>query len=202
MKRFFLCVFFLCMPVVTAAYSIDENEWQFIPEWCDYTQYGRKDFRTNPPKHIDFLINKVGKKNWEHIHHYCMALVNIYRSHGVNLAEYQRRSELLTAIGGIDYVLRNSSEDLIIRPELLTKKGYALFQLKKYVEAVQVLSDAIKEGKTKETYWPAYGYLADIYLVQGQRDKAKEILREGLKVAPSAKGLSNRLKMINDNSSR
>lgn len=187
---------FFSVPVASQ-YIIKEDERPFIPEWCDYTQWGRKkDYRTNHPQHIEFLMNKVGKRNWESFHHYCMALVNIYRSHQVNLDENHRRHELNEAIGGIDYVIRNSSKDLIIIPELLTKKGYALLRLGNYYDAERVLLEAVSEGKIKEPYWPAYGYLSDVYLAQGKRDMAKTILQEGLKVAPNAKGLKNRLSAI------
>lgn len=200
MQRVFFILFimfFLCMPILSIAYSIKEEEWPFIPGWCDYTQYGRKkDFYINAPANIEFLMNKVGKKYWMHIHHYCMALVNIYRSHGANLDEYQRKAELSTAIGGIDYVLERIPKDSIIRPELLTKKGYVFLRLKNYFEAERTLRTAIDAGKMIEVYWPAYGYLADVYLAQGKADKAREILQEGLKVAPNAKGLKIRLVAI------
>ena len=204
-RNLFLCkymkkLFFILMLIniffsnTSKGYSIDDEEFAFIPEYCDYTQYGRlKELRHNPPKNIKPLIDKVGKENWEHIHHYCMALVNIYRSYKVGLVEYQRRGELFTAIGGIDYVLKNSSRDLVIRPELLTKKGYVFILLNEYSQAIEVLNAAIEEGKQRGVYWPSYSYLADAYLAQGQIDKAKAILEQGLKIAPNAKGLRKRL---------
>ena len=48
----------------------------------------------------------------------------------------------------------------------------------------------------KRDYWPAYARLADYYKDNGQRQKAREILEDGLKAAPDTKALQRRLREL------
>lgn len=176
--------------------TVKPEEWPFLPVWCRYTQainpYNQESV-TNPSPNARVLIQQLGEQGWKALHHYCWGLAKIYRSHTIGITEQQRDFLLNSAIGEIDYVLVQSPKDFILRPELLTKQGSILLMLKKHQKAEDKLRSAIRE---KADYWPPYGYLADIYLEQGNPIKARSILENGLKIAPNAKGLKNRLKNL------
>lgn len=178
---------------------IKKEEWPFLPVWCRYTQaaspYKEPENAVNPSPQAQILIQQIGKKGWEALHHYCYGLAKIYRSHTIGLTEQQRDFLLNDSIGEINYVLENSPADFILRPELLTKQGYVLLMLKKYREAEDKLRSAIRENPN---YWPPYGYLADVYIEQNNMIKARSILENGLKIAPNAKGLKIRLANLNN----
>lgn len=168
--------------------TIDERP--FLPVWCNHVQGFESDPRT-----IQFM-NRVGKENWIHLHHYCYGLVQIFRSHRIGITLEQRQFHLGQAVNEINYVLKNASTRFVWRPELFTKRGLAFLLKQDYRNAENSFEDAIKENAK---YWPPYGYLADLYLEQGKTDKARSILETGLKVAPNAQGLKNRMVKLEKN---
>jgi tetratricopeptide (TPR) repeat protein len=173
--------------------TVELDEWPFLPAWCRYTQtenpYTPKETAVSPSPKARELIAMVGMKGWKALHHYCWGLAKLHRSYKIGITEEQRKFLMGSAISEIDYVLRHSPSDFILRPELLTKRGSILLVFGKYAEAENNLKTAIKE---QATYWPPYGYLSDVYLKQGRVDDARLILEKGLKIAPNAKGLRNR----------
>ncbi len=187
---------FLCLTMFSDnlwAYYQDD-EWPLLPTWCRYTQAGASIGFTLQSKQVQDFISQVGEETWLHLHHYCNGLLRIHQSYGINITEPQRQATLERAVGEITYVIRNAPSNSIFRPELLTKRGQVYLRLKKYFEAERDLQTSIKE---KPDYWPAYGYLSDLYLEQGKLDKARLILETGLKVAPDAKGLKNHIQQLN-----
>lgn len=197
MRRFLsllICASLLATPLVSEgkrsrSTHFTPEEWPLLPTWCNYTRAGGED-EFNLSAEAKILVTKIGREGWSHLHHYCVALVNIFRSHNIGITEKERENWLKYAVGEIDYVLRNSPKNFILRSEILTKRGYVLIRLKRYAEAEKDLQTAIKE---QPNYWPPYGYLADIYNEQNQIEKAKAILEHGLKISPNAKGLKDRL---------
>lgn len=182
----------LGMPFSSMSQKITPEEWPFMPPWCKYTQAGRES-TVSPSPQAQVLITQIGKEGWAAVHHYCWGLAQLYRSHGIDLSQTEREFFMKSAVEEIDYVLANAPRNFILRPELLTKRGSILLMLKEYVQAEVNLKTAIKE---QATYWPAYGYLSDVYLKQGRIDDARSILAKGLKIAPHAKGLRNRMAQL------
>lgn len=174
---------------------IEKNEWPFLPVWCRYTQVGPNPYTrgeniVDPSPEARKLIAMLGKQGWSALHHYCWGLAKLHRSHRIGLAPKERTFLMKSAIDEIDYVIQHSPRNFVLRPEIITKRGYILLMLGQYVEAEENLKTAMKE---QPTYWPPYGYLSDVYLKQGKTDEARAILQKGLKVAPNAKGLRNRM---------
>ena len=71
-----------------------------------------------------------------------------------------------------------------------TKKGENLIRLGKSRDGVAELEQAIA---IKPDYWPPYAALSDYYKAKGDSAKARELLDQGLVVAPDAKGLKMRV---------
>ena len=173
---------------------IQPDEWPFLPTYCLHTLATGESLGSPSPQ-AQIIIAQIGMKAWTSIHHYCWGLAKIYRSHGIGLTTQERDFWLKDAISEFDYTLKHLSpnDSSLLRPELLTKRGTILLKLKSYREAEENLRDAIK---IKADYWPAYGYLSDLYIELGDIEKAKSILEGGLKISPNAKGLKIRIKNL------
>jgi len=127
------------------------------------------------------------------MHHYCWGLMKTNR--GLLLARNQqaRTFYLESSVIEFDYVLRNSPEDFVMAPEVLTKKGENLIRLGQKALGVQSLERAIV---LKEDYWPPYAVLSDYYKQTGDAAKAHELLEKALTFAPDAKALTRRLEEL------
>ncbi len=174
--------------------TVTREEWPLLPTWCRHTQapnpYGPTENAVAPSPKAQRLINTIGIDGWKAVHHYCWGLAKLHRSFRAGLSSTERDFLRNGAIGEIDYVLEHSPTNFILRPELLAKKGSILLLLGMDRQAEDELKAAIG---MYPAYWPSYGYLADVYLKQGNKDAARKVLKVGLEAAPEAKGLKNRL---------
>jgi|APTNR8051073442_1049403.scaffolds.fasta_scaffold03595_9 tetratricopeptide (TPR) repeat protein len=184
-------VFFSWATSSLSSEYIKKEEWAFLPKWCQYTMDGPH----SGTKQSKALFSQLGIPEDKPVplHHYCRALVSIFRSHAIGIKQTEREFHLQQAVHEIDFTFEWLPPNFSLSSEMLTKKGHALLMLNKYKQAEESLHEAIKQ---QPKYWPPYGYLSDVYLQQKQTEKAKAILRNGLKVAPDAKGLRNRLAKI------
>ena len=68
---------------------------------------------------------RIGKKNYLHIHHYCYALADIDRASLMYSSPKKRSFLLKRAIGNINYVLQRWKPTVPLYREALLKKSYA-----------------------------------------------------------------------------
>jgi tetratricopeptide (TPR) repeat protein len=126
---------------------------------------------------------------WIHTHHYCNGL------HHMNLAnrEYDRAKQNLLLQGAVkqfDYMQRQAQQSFVLQPEISLMKAKALLRLGDPATAIQELKKALQ---LKKNYAPAYAAWSDYYKKQDDDTEARRILEEGLKYAPTSKGLRRRL---------
>lgn len=108
--------------------------------------------------------------------------------------ELARRFYLTDSIGEFDYVITRVSDDFILLPEILTKKGENLILLGKGQVGILELERAIE---LKPDYWPPYAHLSDYFKSLGDLKMAREILERGLSLSPESKGLLRRADELN-----
>lgn len=190
--RTMLLALLVALPGVCAAQmprNITDADMALAPPYCPDTMSFSKSHSYNPDARQKRWVQMMGQAFWA-MHHYCWAMININRAARPLTPARERDNLYNRAIGDIDYVLRNSPPDFVLRPELYTKRGELLAKLKKYPDAVTAYRQAFN---AKPDYWPAYTGLADMLRVTGHIDKAREIVEDGLMHAPSSKALNSML---------
>ena len=151
---------------------------KILPDYCVYMGVGRKKNTLKGKRY-----RQIYGKDWKHMHHYCWALLDaINGSHRY-------------AIGNLDYVLKNSSRTFKLRPMVLKQKAQILILNGRALEAVPVYYEMIYVKPDSE-----YGYisLANIFLLHGDKERAKEICRLGLKNVPDSVNLKEILRKCRD----
>lgn len=164
-----------------------------LPKYC----YGTQQIReiSGDPIPIATYIKKYGD-GYNHLHHYCWSLNQEYQAQSMSDRAIAR-SWLESAIGGIDYVLRNNKDEkFIFLPEIYATKARILFQLEKKSDAVIALKKAIE---LRPAYTPAYARLSDYYAEIGETTEAVKILKEGIAHSKKADMLNRRLKDLESN---
>jgi tetratricopeptide (TPR) repeat protein len=174
-------------PHVTA---YDQREVGRLPKYCIYTQSFRDSVPGgNDQAQIDYWYSTLGKP-FHAMHHYCWGLMKLNRALYLARSDQVRKFYFSSAIGEFDYVLEHSSDDFVLRPEILTKKGQCLIRLGRGPQAVEILEHAIE---LKPDYWPPYVQLSDYYKEAGQVAQAREVLEKALALAPGVETLKQRL---------
>ena len=128
-------------------------------------------------------------QNSMHMHHYCDGLRFLNRAYSAIGDKQEMRYNLNRAVGGFDYVLSHTQEDYSMRGEVHVGKGRAFKLMGKRVEAVAEFHKALRYGLESPD---AYLSLADHYQETGNKQKALEMVTEGLRRAPDSKGLKRR----------
>ena len=180
-------------------YALDPREVALLPPFCNYTQHFREHFSGGGDKAvIDGWTARLGPA-FHHLHHYCYGLMKTNRANLLVQDQTMRRFYLTDAITEYDYVIERSSNDFILLPEILSKKGENLIALGKGPVAVFQLNRAIQ---LKDDYWPPYAQLSDYYRDTGDQRKAREVLEAGLAKVPDAKALQRRLGELDSGAAR
>ncbi|GMV31387.1 MAG: hypothetical protein AMXMBFR59_35120 [Rhodanobacteraceae bacterium] len=173
----------------------DPREVAMLPRYCPNTQLFRERVPGgNDPEAIRRWHAVMGDV-FQAMHHYCWGLMHLHRAKVLARDVQTRRFHYSSAIHEFDYVLRHASQDFVLFPEILTKRGEALLGLGR---SAMALSEFEKAIELKPDYWPPYAQISDFHRANGDATKAREILEAGLARAPQAKGLQRRLKELDD----
>lgn len=173
--------------------AYDAREVALLPRYCIYTQSFRDRVPGGNDKAvIDGWYERLGT-TFHALHHYCWGLMKTNRATLLGLNRERRLFYLGDAIGEFDYVIEHASDDFILLPEILTKKGENLARLGRGPTAVLMFERA---AQLKPDYWPPYGQMSDYYKEQGDLKKAREALERGLSFSPDAPGLKRRLEEL------
>ena len=168
----------------------DVREVAMLPSYCKYTQVFRGRVAGGSDQtQVDYWYATLGP-TFHAMHHYCWGLMKTNRS--VLLAS-ERQAKIFyleSAITEFDYVITHASEDFVLLPEILTKKGENYIRLGRPWLAIPEFERAME---LKPDYWPPYAHLSDHFKSTGDRERARELLTRGLSFAPDAKALRSRL---------
>lgn len=178
---------------------VTESELALMPPYCQ-AKLGKD--RGNQAI-IDKWRGIYGDQNWMNMHHYCDALkfiVRANRSSGNKAAmNYNMSYNLGNAQRGIEHMLAyEQTPDWILRPEAHVHLGKIYLRMTllgkgSEGKAVQNFGQAIL---IQPDYEPAYSALSDFYAGKGLKQKALNVIEEGLKHSPDSKRLLRRFKEL------
>ncbi|MDX1252615.1 MAG: tetratricopeptide repeat protein [Gammaproteobacteria bacterium] len=127
--------------------------------------------------------------NWQHMHHYCDCLRFTDRAATARGDKNDFKYNLQLAIEGCDYIFSHSTPDFYMRPEVHVSKGRALRLAGRDAEASMEFS---KARQLNPNYAPAYNELASLYIRQGNKKTALEVVTDGLRHIAGSKSLQRR----------
>ncbi|MCP5006192.1 MAG: tetratricopeptide repeat protein [Planctomycetes bacterium] len=180
-----LIIFLTYTTTSYAAYPSTDSEFAKLPKYCS-ARFSRPG--TNP----NFWQQKIGRRNWTHLHHYCNALNSINKASETPKPD-KKKDNLTKAIRTLKDVISKTEPKFILRPELFLKLGESYSKLRQYSEAIGSFTSALK---IKANYSSAYASMSDTYKIMGEKDKAIEVLKNGLKHKPNSKRLKRRLEKL------
>ena len=159
-----------------------DAEMATLPPYCPSR------FRGPSDEHFKDWMNTIGPI-FEHIHHYCGALVALSRYNRSNDPQ-DRRYLLGEVLSNIEYVTKITSvQNSALMPEIYITKGRVLLRAHRDAEAVNVFLSAIQ---LKPDYAPPYLAMADYYAGIKKKQDALKFLQEGLRQIPTSKSLVRR----------
>jgi hypothetical protein len=171
------------MTTLAAPANITEAELKLLPPYCPHTMAFKGYNAVNRAKWEPLM---GGWENFSAMHHYCWALISFRRAERSNMTSQEKRGLRTVALGDFGYVVKNTSSDFILLPEILTWIGRTEILLGNPAGA----NAAFARARTiKPDYWPAYTHWADFLQAKGQKKEAMEIVKSGLQHAPEAKAL-------------
>jgi len=135
-----------------------------------------------------------GDPNWSHTHHYCDCLRftnRAYRSIGKSKTDFAYN--LGVAMDGCDYVIRHTTPDFSLLPDIHLQKGiiYSL-QGQDAISAAEYL----KALNGNQKLVRAYIGMAEFFIKTNDKKKALEIITKGLQNNPESKALKRMYKEL------
>lgn len=125
-------------------------------------------------------------ESYKHYHHYCWGLLDMRRG-AANVGNNQHYYS--SAVDNFQYVIRNSTPDFPLLPEVYLRKGLALRFLARDAESAAEFLSALR---IKPDYTPAYAALIELYQDLGDLESARATLETGLRNAPRSKILEQK----------
>lgn len=193
-------VFLILAGAVAVAVAKPENvtdgELALTPAYCPDTmgfKYG--DAYSNTSPRAAHWVGLMGKSFWA-LHHYCWALINLHRAQAAGVPANAKRGALESVVGDYMYVVKNSTPNFVLLPEIYTRIGEAQLMLGNVGGAYDAFAQA---RALKPDYWPAYLRWAEVLIKSKQKAEAKALIAEGLSHAPNAKPLLDQYRLLGGN---
>jgi hypothetical protein len=185
----------LATPVANAQPAdVTDAEFALLPQYCRAVQGYKQRFHANS----DPWVEAMGP-GFEHMHHYCWALVFAARAEKASVSASQKKGLRSEAVANMQYVIRNTTPEFIMLPEIYSKIGQLKLQLGEPMKAKEAFEHSIA---LKPDYWPPYFYWTEYLRNNGQLAAARTMVDEGLKHSPGAKPLLEQQKLLEGASAR
>lgn len=160
-----------------------------LPEYCNHVWGYSRD-----PQERAAWFARMGPV-FEHMHHYCWAMVKANRAATPGIEPQVRRSLYASAVSECQYVLRNYPDPaFVLRPEILYRMGRFEEANGEWVRAIEYYEQSIG---AKADYWPPYMAIADIHVRLGRRDRAAAVLEAGRGVMPDEPRIREAIDKLN-----
>jgi len=181
---------------IAAPENITDGELALTPPYCQDVQ-GIKwgDASYNPSPRAAYWVGLMGKSFWA-MHHYCWGLISTRRALAAGVAPVIRRGLLESAVNDYGYVVKNSTPDFVLLPEIYTRIGETQLLLGSSSAAYDAFARA---RSIKPDYWPPYVRWAEVLVKTGRKKEAKALLADGLRYSPDAKPLIEEYRRLGGN---
>jgi hypothetical protein len=184
-----LLLLFVGLQLATAReYSVypTEHEYATLPPYC------REKIEKKNPAENKMWSDRFGANTWLHMHHYCQGLNDINRYYLEN--DRTRRNDLLfSAVNQFDYMVGHLPTDSILLADVYQNRGHAQLMLRNAVDGVTDLQKALDLNPRISQ---AYLLLADQFESWKKRDKALQVVTDGLRNIPDSKVLQQRYREL------
>lgn len=103
-------------------YAVTDSELTLLPQACYAKLRGDKATQ-------DLWVQRIGRENFLHLHHYCFAL-NFMNRAKFTTVKYNKRYYLNQAVTNFAYVLKNWPANSVLRPDAETGMKEAQMMLR------------------------------------------------------------------------
>lgn len=173
--------------------NVTDAELAMAPRYCPDTmgfKYGDASYNTSP--NAAKWVGLMGKGFWA-VHHHCWGIIEYHRAMRANIPTIQKLGYLSAAVNDFWFVVKNTSSDFILLPEVFTWIGRAEVALGHPEKAGEAFERA---RQIKPDYWPAYSHWAEYLIFAGRRQEAKNVVQSGLEYSPTARVLVEQYRLL------
>lgn len=166
---------------VNAAIDTTAQDIALLPPYCD-AKMGRQ-----APDAVAMWLDRMGRENWVHLHHYCGGLIEINRYYAGTKG--RQKANLGNAVKEFKYVLDRWTPDFYLRAEAHLNQGRAYKFMRQDGLA---LVEFQKARELNPRLAPASLELADFYVKSGKKQEALSVLKSAIESNPDTKSLRRR----------
>lgn len=176
-KLFYFILLVLIFNNIALAKEIKESDISYLPPFCQ-ARMG------NDPNLKKKWAKILGASNFTWMNHFCSNLIAKKRCIGI--IEKQKRYNCYQRLTDHSYTLEHTSADFPLRPLIYYEAGDTFLKIEEYGKAENQFLNAIK---INPKFTKPYLSLSRLYIKQGNKTKAIEMIERGLKQKPSSKAL-------------
>ncbi|CAH1904794.1 TPR_REGION domain-containing protein [Candidatus Nitrotoga sp. HW29] len=183
-------------------FTVTKAELASMPPYCT-ALYGKYHGMPQPQ---DSPLRHTIPAGCPSVHHYCDGLKYILRAdHAMgNKADFSYNMQnAITSFNGVTEEWRSAAPTCSLRAEAHTNLAKSLLRMvKRQPAAASQAINSLKQAiELTPGFLQSYLVLADTYIDNGQKRKAKEIVEEGLAHIPNSKALAKRYVALGGNPS-
>jgi hypothetical protein len=172
--------------------NITPGELALTPPFCQDVQTMNGWSKARPSPRTGQWIGLMGDTFWA-MHHYCWALVGLHRAQAAGVPPLTRKWLVKNAVDDYQFVIRNSTPDFVMLPEVFTRMGEAQLLMG---EAGSAYGSFVRAREIKPDYWPPYVRWAEVLIKLNKKGEAKKLLEEGLRYSPNSKPLLEQYRLL------
>lgn len=161
-----------------------EMEYRVLPSYCK-EKIQKKNYDEN-----QMWAARFGADTWMHMHHYCQGLNDINRYYRARNSQ-DKKYILSTAVNQFDYMVGHIPTDSVLLSEVLSNRGRVLLLAGQLQKGIRDLYKAIELDPGSQQPYLA---LAEEFQKSRNKNKALQIVSEGLRNIPESKSLKRRYK--------
>jgi len=152
------------------AQGFSRAELAALPTWCHSTLT----FTTSVGQgsHFHNYVIRYGK-GWNHVHHYCWALIAMMRYDRPGNSSVERQGFAHSALTDMQYVLRNVGPDFVLWPDIVARKTRLLVRERRLNEAMESANEMLSAYPTRAD---SHGLVAEVLYEAGRRSQARQVL--------------------------
>ncbi len=154
--------------------GITDAEVALLPQWCIHTQLFRDRYARGKDQYARYL--KQHGPTWEHMHHYCWALIDMQRHDRALQTRNSRGYQVSRVLDNLTYTLERADLDFVLRPEMLLRGAQFLQRAGRLPEARKMAAQLVEE---RPEFADGYIVLADVLRQSNSNAEAAKVIDEG-----------------------